>query len=346
MLPVALALLLWGACRKIQDGQTTITTFQESGLDVSWDRSGSNRIAFSKKGSDGYYDIYTALPDGSHETCLTCNNPALPNKHICCPSWHPGGHWIIFLAEKSTHPGSSTDALPGFGAYCDIWLMNDSATKFYKLIDLPADADHGVISPHFSPDGRHIEWTNRKKQPDLLNAKGQAGFWNICIAPFHFDSLGLPVVGVTQTIEPGEDAFNECYGYAPDGSKLIFCSCIGQNSFWDEHIYTIDTLGGHLTRLTDKDYNEHAFYTPDGGRICWMSNTNSKKGGTDWWMMNADGNHKQQITFFNEPRHSQYAGHAVWAGLGSFSPDGSRFVGGVQQSLITQEGKIVLVQLN
>jgi hypothetical protein len=41
----------------------------------------------------------------------------------------------------------------------------------------------------------------------------------------------------------------------------------------------------------------------------------------------------------------QYAGHAVWAGLGSFSPDGKRFVGGRQVSLITQEGEIMMVSM-
>lgn len=77
-----------------------------------------------------------------------------------------------------------------------------------------------------------------------------------------------------------------------------------------------------------------------------MSNTSSTKGGTDWWMMNPDGSGKERITFFNEPKHPHYAGHAVWAGLGSFEPGGMRFVGGMQLSLITQEGKIVIVNLN
>jgi Tol biopolymer transport system component len=100
-----------------------------------------------------------------------------------------------------------------------------------------------------------------------------------------------------------------------------------------------------MTALTEKDYNEHAFYTPDGEQIVWMSNAEGTYGGTDWWMMNADGSDKHRLTYFNEPDNDQSMGSAVWAGLGSFSPVGDRFIGGMQLSLTTQEGRIVMVEL-
>jgi Tol biopolymer transport system component len=328
-----------------QNLPTTVTTFRNSGLDVSWDQSGSDRIAYSSKGSDGYYDVHLANPDGSNDTCLTCNHPALPNKHICCPFWHPNGKWLLIVVEKASHPGTSTDALPGFGAYCDIWLISNNAQKAYKLIDLPNDANHGVIAPRFSPDGKHIVWTERTAAPNVFKPKQMAGFWTIKMADFAFGSNGIPVVSNTHIIQPGETAFYECYGFSPDGSKLIFCSDMNQPSFFNEHIYTVDTDGTHLVKLTEKDYNEHAIFTPDGNRIVWMTNTNSHTTGTDWWIMNADGSGKKQLTYFNEGHNEQSAGKAVWAGLGSFSTKGDRFVGGVQKSLITQEGKIVMVQL-
>jgi hypothetical protein len=93
-----------------------VTTFREHGLDVSWDQSGSDRIAYSSKGEDGFYDVHYASPDGSNDVCLTCNHAALPNKHIALPFWHPNGQWLIMLVEEGSHPGTSTDALPGFGA--------------------------------------------------------------------------------------------------------------------------------------------------------------------------------------------------------------------------------------
>jgi Tol biopolymer transport system component len=325
---------------------TLVTTFRAHGLDVGWDQSGSNRIAYSTKESDGFYDIHFANPDGSNDVCLTCNHPALPNKHIACPYWHPSGKWLLMTVEKATHPGSSTDALPGFGAYTDIWIMSSDATKAYKLVDLVNDYDHGVIAPRFSHDGKQIVWTDRKTQPNLAVPLQQAGYWTIKIADFKFRaSDSVPEISNIRTIEPVVDAFYESYGFSPDDSKIIFCSDLHQASFLDEHIYTVDTLGNNLNQLTDKDYNEHAFYKPDGSKIVWMSSTKSTSGGTDWWRMNPDGSNKERLTYFNEPNNAQYAGHAVWAGLGSFAPDGVHFIGGRQVSLITQEGEIMMVTI-
>ena len=224
--------------------------------------------------------------------------------------------------------------------------MNNTGTKAYKIVDIPSDMSHGVIAPRFSHDGKQIVWTDRKTAPNLLNPTEQAGYWVIKIADFAFGATdSVPVVWNVRTLEPVSNAFYECYGFSPDDSKLIFCSDINQQSFLNEHIYTIDTTGGQLTKLTDKDYNEHGSFSPDGTKIVWMSSTESTKGGTDWWMMNADGSSKTRLTYMNEPNSSQYAGHAVWAGLSAFSPEGNRFISGYQESLITQEGKIVMVEL-
>ena len=338
-------LFLIAACHKAPDVlPTEVSTFRNTGLDVSWDQSGSNRIAYSIKEADTYYDIHLCQPDGTSDTCLTCDHPDLPNKHIANMAWHPNGQWLVAVVEKATHPGSSTDALPGFGAYCDIWVIKSDGSKVYKIVDIPNDYDHGVICPRFSPNGKYLSWTDRKKQPNALNAFETAGLWTIKLADFAFVN-DSPVVSNIRTFEPGGSAFYECYGFSPDNSKLIFCSNINKPSFWDEGIYTIDTMGGDLAKLTDKDYNEHGQFTPDGTKILWMSNTNSDKGGTDWWMMSADGSNKKQLTFFNEYNNAQTEPNAVWAGLGSFAPDGTRFLGGVQLSLITQEGKIVMVKI-
>jgi Tol biopolymer transport system component len=344
-----LLLITFASCKKDTvpvDLPTSVTTFRSHGLDVSWDQSGSNLIAYSMKETDGYYDIHLSNPDVGGDVCLTCSDTALPGKHTCCPYWHPSGKWLLMVVEKAVHPGSSTDALPGFGAYCDIWIINKSGSKAYKIVDIPNDYDHGVIAPRFSHDGKQIVWTNRKTQPNILNPLQQAGFWTINVADFQFRaSDSMPIVSNVRTIEPVTNAFYECYGFSPDDSKLIFCSDINMLSFLDEHIYTIDTLGNNLTKLTTSDYNEHAFYNPDGSKIVWMSSTKSTEGGTDWWRMNPDGSDKERLTFFNEPNNDQFAGHAVWAGLGSFAPDGTRFVGGRQTSLVTQEGEIMMVKI-
>jgi hypothetical protein len=347
LLPSLLAFAII-SCKKDElapDAMTSVTIFKQSGLDVDWDRSGSDRIAYSMKGVDSYYDIHLANPDGSNDTCITCNHSKLPNRHIACPYFHPSGKWLLMVVEKAVHDGSSVDALPGFGAYCDIWVMSSDSTKAYKLVELINDNDHGVIAPRFSHDGTKIVWTDRKSKPNLFNALETAGFWTIKVADFKFGANGVPAISNLKTIEPIANCFYECYGFSQDDSKLIFCSDINQASFLDEHIYTIDLFGNNLTKLTTKDYNKHAFYKPDGSKIVWMTSTESGNGATDWWMMDPDGNNKQRLTYFNKSDNPQYVGHQVWAGLGAFNADGTRFVGGRQVSLITQEGEIVMVKL-
>jgi Tol biopolymer transport system component len=350
ILILCLFILSFASCKKDPPADenlpTSVSLIKAHGLDVAWDHSGTNRIAYSIKEADGYYDIHFSNPDGSADQNFTTNNTLLPNKHICSPYFHPSGKWLILVVEETTHPGSSTDALPGFGAYCDIWIMNTIGTKAYKIVDLINDYDHGVIAPRFSHDGKKIVWTDRKTQPNLLNPHQFAGYWTIKIADFKFNATdSLPIISNIRTIEPVADAFYESYGFSPDDSKIIFCSNINYVNFLDEHIYTIDTTGNNLTKLTENDYNEHAFYKPDGSKIVWMSSTQNGSGATDWWRMNPDGTSKERLTFFNEKYSSQYAGHAVWAGLGFFSPDGTLFIGGRQVSLITQEGEIVMVSI-
>jgi len=77
--------------------------------------------------------------------------------------------------------------------------------------------------------------------------------------------------------------------------------------FFDEHIYTIDTNGTNLVKFEpDKDYNEHGFFKPDGSQIVWMTIPKANTGGTDWWIMNADGTNKKQLTYFNESGNTQW----------------------------------------
>lgn len=232
------------ACGDSVAQQATASTFREHGLDVVWDKSGSNRIAYGAKGSDGYYHVHLAGPDGSHDTCLTCNSPLLPDKHVSVTDWHPNGKWLLIIAEKPVHEGGSFAALPGFGGYTDIWLIDTKCTRAYKLVDIPNDKDHGVIMPHFSHDGRHIIWTSRKKRPNLFAQGRLFGFWTIDLAEFAFDAKGVPALGNIKVLEPGGTGFYECYGYSPEDTRIIFCSNMHQRSSWDEQIFTMDINGG------------------------------------------------------------------------------------------------------
>ncbi|MEO6882802.1 MAG: PA14 domain-containing protein [Bacteroidia bacterium] len=321
-----------------------LSVFRTQGEGVAWSLDGK-KIVYDTKGAKPhqYYELHIADTDGSHDTCISSINPDIPHRHTGSPDWHPSGKYILFVAEQAVHPGGSVSAIPGFGAYSDIWVMTRNAKHAYKLTNEPCDKNHGIIGPHFSHDGKHIVWVERKRAPNPFKKKCFFGFWVIKTADFIVDS-GIPKLMNIKTFEPVANAFYETYGYTADDKNIIFCSNMRVNFWWECGIFTINALTGNVVRqLTTNDYNEHAVCAPNGKWIIWMSNTMATKQGTDWWIMNPDGSCKQRLTYFNEPGNPEYNGHKRWAGLTSFSSDCKHFVGGVQNSLLKQEGSIYKV---
>lgn len=321
-----------------------IKPFRDQGGSGSFSPDGRH-ILYEKKGDtkERYYEIHQTDAAGQNDTCISCRCTQVPQRHNGCSTYHPSGKYIVFTGEKKEHPRSSVDAIPGFGAFTDIWLMSIDSKNAWMLYETQNDYDHGIIAPRFSPDGKHLVWVERKKAPAPLQKKQFMGLWTIRTADFS-DADGQPKLSNFKTYEPGGDGFYETYGYSPDGKRIIFMSNMHSDYWWTSQIFTIDAAtGGDVQQLTTNDYNEHAIYTPDGKKIIWMTNSYGTTG-TDWWMMNADGSMKQPLTYFNSPAYpQQYMGKNVWAGTGFFNADATEFIGGVQTSLTAQEGKVVTV---
>lgn len=336
--------LLLSACasKTFPPPEVTLTPFREARdqVDADWSPDGK-RIAYTLRGADGFLDIHLADPDGRNDVNLTAHTPGLPRKHVGAPAWHPDGRSMLVVAEKPGHAGSSFEATPGFAGYSDLWLVSADGKRASPLTDLPNDRDHGVLFGDFSPDGKQVVWAERIAYPDIFVST----FGTTVIRLADFVAGPTPHLANVRTYQPGGKAFYEVYGFSPDGRRILFCSQMGQPSIWDQHIYTLDIATGEARKLTEKGYNEHAVFTPDGKRIIWMTNAENS-GGTDWWIMNADGSGKRRLTYMNERGHPHDAGESVWAGLVHFSPDGRRFIGGVQTSLTQQVGRIVIGQFH
>ena len=66
-----------------------VTNFQQltaNGGRVAWGQQ-NNLIAFDRPNTAGLYDVWTMNPDGSNQTCLTCNFEV--GYHKGNPDWHP-----------------------------------------------------------------------------------------------------------------------------------------------------------------------------------------------------------------------------------------------------------------
>ncbi len=319
-----------------------ITPWRDHAAQLDWSAK-LNRIAYAIKNKQGSYEVHTSDPDGKNDFSVSAHYAPFDKRHVGAPFWHPSGKFLAVTVEKKQHKGSAYEATPGFGGWTDIWALAADGSEAFQLTDLPDDADHGILIPRFSPDGTQLCWTQRVVRPNFFDPKQAFAFWAIKLADVVIANGSVKLENI-RTFEPGGRAFYETYGFTRDGKRILFCSCFNQPSVWQQQIFSVDTATGKdVKQLTEKDYNEHAATTPDGKSIVWMSHVDSIAGGTDWWMMDTDGSNKRRLTWFNQPGHKQYAGHAVWAGLASFSPDGTRFIGDIQQNLITQEANTVMV---
>ncbi len=324
--------------------EISIRLFRTQGEGVTWSPDGS-RIMYDMKGKspEHYYEIHVSDSNGSHDTCISCLCKDLPQKETGSPDWSSDGKYVTLVAEKSEHPGGHVPAIPGFGGFSDIWVMTADGRHAWKVLETNNDRNDGIIMPRFSRDGKKVVWVERKQYPHVFKKKDFFGFWVIKTADFVVVK-GVPEFENIKTFEPKGSAFYETYGFSPDGKRIIFCSNWDVPYWWLCRIYTIDAeTGDDMKQLTQNDYNEHACYSNDGKWIIWMSNTCATRQGTDWWIMRSDGTMKQRLTYFNEPDFPEYDGHKKWCGLGAFSPDDKKFVGGVQYSLLKQEGKIYMI---
>ncbi len=346
-----IATILFTAClfsqlASAQRPDISVYKFRDSALASTWCQYDSTLVAYDLLRPSGYYAIYLARVGANNtldsEYCFTCNNPSLPGKNVAQPEFQPAGKYLLFTAEKATHPGSSGNSIPGIGLYNDLYVMTMDGKKTYKIIDMPDTGISGMIETYFSPNGKEIMWDQMVENVGLAGRQ-EFGYWVIKIASFIDDSITGPHIDSSsiRTLEPGDTtAFNEPYGWSPDGSRIIFASDYNQFWVWDDQIYTMDTLGNAIEQMSSTahsyPYTEHAFYSTDGKHIVWMTNrangTDSTGGGDDWWIMNSDTTDQERLTYFNDTACSYWTGTTHINCHGSYSPDNRKFIGDVTGS--------------
>jgi Tol biopolymer transport system component len=299
-----------------------IRVIREGGRRVDWGPSG--RLAFDAEGADGWFDVYTMLPDGSDVECLTCDVPDFSGVHAGNPAWHPSGNYLVFQALKPFVDTTSCPYAftPGAGVANDLWVMDYRSRQVWRLTEVDL-FDGGVLHPHFSRSGDRLLWSDR------IQAGGSFGVWALRVAPFQITD-GQPALGEAVTWQPGaQPRFYESHGFSPDGREIIFSSNLGQAE--DKlDVYRLNLATGALRDLTgaQADWDEHGQWSPDGKKIVWMS---SFKAGdtpgeprTDYWIMSPDGGSRARLTFFNDEHYPEFQPDATLAGDVAWSPDGTK----------------------
>ncbi len=333
------------------DSQTsTITLWKDSAMGAIWNEP-TARVAYSKKDSKGFYKIFISDSLGNNEKPLVFAGWK-NDRHQWAEEWYPDGKYLFCYVEKAEyapekgHKRASIDAIPGYGAYTDLWLVSRDGKQAWQLTNLPNNYNSAIIHSAISEDGAMFAWSERIKAPKFLNLNQAAGSYVFRVADFVLDSL--PHFTNIKTFQPGGNmGCNELDGISKDKTTLSFYSTFETKNLFATPIYTLNMITGKITRLSTESFAQAATYTPDGNKLVYMTGQECaifpfEIQGADWWIMNTDGTDKKRLTFMNVKKHPQSVGHYRLAGCVSFINNNS-FFGGVMTKPLGLTGYTVKV---
>jgi len=326
-------------------GPARMVDFGSDGrIGAKWNAA-TKTIAFGRPEKDGHYHAFIADGDGANERRVAFA-AWRDDLHQFPAAWHPGGDLLAMLVEHSEHERSSVDAIPGYGAYTDYWIVTRDGSRAWKIYALPDGYDHAITHAAFSPDGSKFAWTERVKAPRFWDFNLFAGSYVFKVADFvltpepHLDNV--------RTIQPGNvDQGGEIESIAADNRTIAFYSTFVSKNLFASRVYTMDIESGETRELTTESFAQAPTFTPDGKSIVYMTGAGAdifawQLQGADWWIMNVDGSDKRRLTFMNVRGHAQSVNRFRLAGSLSFVSD-TAFFGDVMTQSLGLVGKIVRV---
>lgn len=351
-----LLVLLTFSCKKdqnpiIADGVATIEIWKDHAIGAIYNEATSS-VAYNRPDANGYYKIYISNADGSGEIPLT--HPSWPSdRHQWAEEWDPSGEYLFCYIEKTDyisepdHTRTPEDAIPGYGAYTDIWLIRRDGSEAWQLTNLPNDYDKGVIHGALSSDGSKFAWTERIQAPVFLDPNLGAGAYVFKVADVSYGSS--PALTNIQTYQPGGVlAGGEVESISPDKSNILIYSSFESGSMIETPIYRIDLSTGSTTKLTTESFSQSPTYSPNGEKIVYMTGAYcdifpGQLQGADWWVMDKDGGNKRRLTYMNKWNNPHSVNSYRLAGSLSFIND-STFLGGVMTQSLGLVGYTALVK--
>lgn len=344
------ALLFLNSALSLAAQTAEIRVWKDSAIGAIYN-SATQTVAYGKPDSKGHYKIYLSDIDGKNEKRLS--HAAWSSDRQQWPEeWHPSGEYLFVYIEKTEyvkekkHKRRPVDAIPGYGAYCDLWLVNRDGSKAWKLLDLPNHYNSGIIHAAISDDGKLFAWTERIKAPEFLNFNLMAGSYVMRVADFSFDSI--PRLSNIRTFQPGNvDALNELDGISKDQTCISFYSTFESKNIFTTPVYTLNIYTGEIKKLSNESFAQAPTYSPDGKKLVYMTGAGCdifpfEIQGSDWWIMNTDGSDKKRLTYMNKKNHPHSDNHYRLAGCISFVND-STFLGGVMTKPLGLTGKTLWV---
>jgi hypothetical protein len=303
----------------------------------AWSTQG-DWIAYDKRGSDGYSDLYIAKPDGDLERCLTCEQQAFRTQHTGNAAWHPSGDYLIFQAEQPHRYSREIApflAVPGRNQGDSIWVVSVRGRDLWRLLDRGEQGGH-LHSPRFSFEGDRITWSER-----VASGGGVWGDWVVRVGNFNI-SRGVPSVTSVTTLEPAaQKAFYETAGFTPDDRQVLLAGNLIEGQPIDGlDIHAVDVESREVRQLTKSvaRWERFPLIAPDAKTLAWSSSEGMRRPPSplsredrsgvvalDLWIGAIDGSWSRKLTGFNDPLSDEYSG-AVMVGPSAWNPAGDELL--------------------
>jgi len=254
--------------------------------------------------------IFVMNLDGSGKQLVSTGNG-----RTTCAYFLPGDERIIY---SSTHLADADCPAPPDRAKGYVWQLYDSFDIF------SANADGSDVRQLTSSGKYDAEATVSPKGDKIIFTSTRDGDPELYV---------MDIDGSIQTRLTFEKGYDGGAFFSQDGSKIVFRASRPKTEAeltdYDElannglfrpsilEIYVMDADGSDIQQVTNFGKASFApFFHPDGKRIIFSSNVNSKNGRNfDLYMINIDGTGLEQITF-NE----------TFDGFPMFTKDGKQLV--------------------
>lgn len=331
------------------DNAATMATWKDGAMGVLYNAA-TNTVVYNAPDENGVYKIFLSDLNHTFETPLTYSAwPA--DRHQWAEEWSADGQYLFCYVEKtayvteSDHNRVSADAIPGYGAYTDVWIIKRDGSQAWQLTNLPNDYDNGVCHGAISKDGMMFAWTERTKAPVVTDLNLMAGAYVFKVADVSYGST--PSLSNIRTFKPGGvDAGGEVESISNDKTNILVYSTFETKNLIATPIYLITISDGSTQRLTWESFAQSPTYNPNNDKIVYMTGQDcdifpGQLQGADWWIMDADGSNKTRLTFMNVKNSSQSANAYRLAGSLSFVND-STFLGGIMTSSFGLQGYTAL----
>jgi Tol biopolymer transport system component len=194
---------------------------------------------------------------------------------------------------NKTVVGTGTDT---FYVDSDIYVMDANGTNVKRLTNLNLQ----LLSPAWSPDGKHIIFSQKTANPNANNPSGNQALY----AVWTMDADGSNLTKLFEHPTYGPD-----FAWSPDGSRILYESWSGDST----DLYVMNADGSKRTRLTTLPTEDRfPSWSPDGKRIVFSADYPPHP--ADLYMMNADGDNLTRLTNTRNLDET----------ISSWSPDGTR----------------------